>query len=287
MIRTLASLLLLGAIPASHGVQSLVPPPGVEVMRVSSPSVLHSHTIQSPVLSASGVLLVDVESGEELMAINPDEQRPMASLTKIMTALLVLEHHKLTDVVTIPTVASAVGGSTVGLKTGEHMNVNDLLRALLIPSANDVAYALAAYDGKSVSSFVKMMNERAVQLGLKNTSFANPAGLDNDLQYSTPRDMTWLTLAALRKPAFRKIVAIRSATVTSAEGTVFPLINTNEMLHISENVLGVKTGTTDNAGECLIVLFTDNGRQYLLVLLKSNDRYTDALNVMQAVHEAS
>ncbi len=286
MIRTLASLLLLGAIPVGQGLHAPAALPGMEIMRVSSPSALRK-TIVMPRLSASGVLLLDVESGEELMSRNPDQQRSMASTTKIMTALQILERHRPQQIVTVASLADTVGGSALGFKGGERLTIENLLKALLIRSANDVAYVLAIDDSKTVAMFVQSMNDRAKTLGMKNTNFANPAGLDDAMQYSTPRDMAWLTLAAMRKPLFRKIVATRSATIFNEAGASYDLTNTNEMLHYNASVLGVKTGTTDNAGQCLIIVFTERDRQYLLVLLKSNDRYTDAVNVLQAVHEAS
>jgi D-alanyl-D-alanine carboxypeptidase len=285
MFSSFASVLLLGIV-APPQQQSLPKPlPGIELLNVARPTHLHGKIILSPI-SASGMLLVDASSGEELASVNPDERRPMASLTKIMTALLVLEHHELTDTVTIPPVAENVGGSAVGLIPGQHMTVGALLRTLLLPSANDAAYALASYQGPGVATFVKSMNERAEALGLKNTHFANPAGLDHPEQYSSARDLAWLTLAALKDKRFASIVQTRSARVESSEGQRYDLRNTNEMLHYNEDVYGVKTGTTDAAGECLIVLFKQDDRPYLLVLLGSKDRYTDSLHILSAIRAA-
>lgn len=282
MFSALTSLLLLGIVPTSalsSGVREL---PGIERVTIAAPSPL-KNTLTVPPLSASGVLLIDAESGEELFAIGADTPRPMGSLTKIMTALLVLERHKLSESVTIPPIAENIGGSRIHVAAGERFSVGDLLKALLLPSANDVAYALAVFDSGNLAAFNRSMNERATQLGLKNTHFANPAGLDNDEQYSTPRDLAWLTLAALRRPAFRDIIGTRTARISAHDGRMFELKNTNELLHYNEDVSGVKTGTTDRAGECLIVLFTKERRSYLLVLLGSRERYTDSLHVFQAL----
>jgi D-alanyl-D-alanine carboxypeptidase (penicillin-binding protein 5/6) len=210
----------------------------------------------------------------------------MASLTKIMTALLILEHHDLSQPVTVPPIAEDIGGSGIGLVVGQRFTVGALLKALLLPSANDAAYALAVFDGRGLAPFVRSMNQRATELGLRNTRFANPAGLDNDQQYSTPRDLAWLTMAALRNPAFREIVGSRTARISAFDGRTFDLKNTNELLDYNEDVFGVKTGTTDRAGECLIVLFRKQGRSYLLVLLGSRERYTDSLHVLQALNLA-
>ncbi len=287
MYRAIASLLLLGMIPPTTDTTTrLSSLPSIEVVSVAAPSHI-GERLQVPALSASGAMLIDLDSGEELFSIDPDVPRPMASLTKIMTALILLEHHKLDEVVTVPPIAEDVNGSTLKAKPGEQLKLSAMLKALLLPSANDVAYALALHHSRSVPAFVKEMNRRADALGMRATQFANPAGLDNQQQYSTPRDLAWLTVAAMRQPAFRATVGMRTATIVSAAGTEFPLKNTNEMLHYNESVFGVKTGTTGSAGECLIVAFVVKERSYLLVLLKSSDRYTDALNVLQAVEQAT
>lgn len=286
MFSALTSLLLLGLGPSPALAGPVpMPLPGAELMSVSAPSAVRS-PLNLQALSASGVILVDLASGEEIYAVNPDVRRPIASLTKIMTALLILENHAPGESVTVPVIAEQIRGSTAGITAGERFTVGSLLQTLLIPSANDAAYALAIFHGHSVSAFVQEMNFRAEALGLKNTHFANPAGLDNSEQYSTPRDLAWLTTAALRHPLFRKIVATRSASVWSSDGEEFHLRNTNELLHYNQGVYGVKTGTTDDAGECLVVLFEHAGRSYLLILLGSHDRYTDSLYVLQAVNAA-
>lgn len=286
MLSALASVLLLGIVPPETPVSVSRVMPGIETVDIAPPSTIVDRFV-APTLSASGVLLIDAESGEEIFSVLPDTQRPMASLTKIMTALLVLENHELSDVVTVPPVASDIRGSTVGLASGERLTVDSLLKALLLPSANDAAYTLAVFHDRSVSAFVERMNLRAQALGLKNTQFANPAGLDSEQQFSTPRDLAWLTLAALRDHNFRTIVGTRSARIFSTDGREFDLKNTNEMLQYNEEVFGLKTGTTSAAKECLIVLFTEGGQRYLLILLGSNERYVDGLRVLKAVYEAS
>lgn len=286
MLTSIASALLLGIVPAHAAPPQQGPLPGIEVLAVSAPPVSFA-AFDVPKLSASGAILVDASNGQEIFSVNPDHPRAMASLTKIMTALLVLERHSLSEVVTVAPIADNIGGSTVGLKSGEQFSVANLLKALLLPSANDAAYALAMFDGRSVGSFVQSMNDRAAALGLKNTHFANPAGLDSPMQYSTPRDLAWLTMAALKNSYFRQTVGTRNAEIASSEGKTFGLHNTNAMLRANDEVYGVKTGTTDNAGECLIVLFRENDRPYLLVLLGSKERYTDSQRVIEAVRKAA
>jgi len=285
MLSVLASVLVLGLIPAEPPAPAGSSLPGIEMLSIAAPNTIATN-LQMPTLSAESALLMDADSGQELFSVLPEERRPMASLTKIMTALLILENHALNEMVTVPPLAEEIGGSTIGLKAGQRLSVRSLLYALLLPSANDAAYTLAVFDSRSVGAFVKRMNERAATLGLKNTHFANPAGLDHPEQYSSPRDLAWLTLAALKNEHFRTIVSTRTARITADNGTEFFLKNTNEMLHYNANVFGVKTGTTDNAGECLIILFTERERSYLLVLLGSSERYADGLKHLQAVHAA-
>ncbi len=286
MLSVLASILVLGLIPSELSPSPSPALPGIEVVSISAPDMLASR-LQVPALSASSALLIDMKSGQELFSIAPDERKPMASLTKIMTALLILEDHNLGETVTVPLVADDIRGSTVGLQSGQRLSVLNLLYALLLPSANDAAYTLATFDARSVGSFVQRMNQRALSLGLKNTHFANPAGLDHDQQFSTSRDLAWLTMAALKNPQFSKIVGTRTARITTMDGEEFSLKNTNEMLHYNEDVFGVKTGTTDKAGECLIVLFTEGDHPYLFIVLGSSDRYADGLKILQAVHAAT
>ncbi len=286
MFASLLSLLLLGTPSSLPSSEELHPPPGIEILHIGVPAFAQNLPEMPPRLSASGMLLLDIRSRQVLLSRNADEKRPMASLTKIMTALLVLEHRSLNEVAAIPKIVADIHGSTIGVKTGEFFRVGDLLKALLIPSANDAAYSLAIADAGSVSSFVEQMNLRAESLGLRNTHFTNPAGLDSEEQFSTPRDLAWLTIAALRNSDFRRIVRTKEATIKTTTGQPFSLRNTNELLHENEHVFGVKTGTTSKAGECLIVFFEEQNREYLLVLLGSKDRYTDSLYVLEALHHA-
>ncbi len=286
MFSSLASLLLLGAISPPAAGPVLRPLPGIEVLSIAAPAEKRKPLLLPERLSASGMLLLDLQSGETLLSRNENQRRKVASLTKIMTALLILENHNLNEIVPVPTLADGIRGSAVGLKAGEFFRIGDLLKALLIPSANDAAYALAIDDAGSVSRFVERMNKRASSLGLKNTHFTNPAGLDSTEQYSSVRDLSWLTIAALKHPVFRKIVSTKSGTIEATTGQSFDLRNTNELLHENPHVFGVKTGTTDLAGECLIVLFEEEHRPYLLVLIGSNDRYTDSLYLLTALRKA-
>lgn len=287
MFSALASLLFLGAIASPPPLPPLPAPPGIEVLKIAAPSRIAGNIVMPKKLTASGMILVELKSGNIILSRHPNQRRPMASLTKIMTALVILESHDLHEIMSIPKIAETIGGSTIGVKTGEFFRIHDLLRALLIPSANDAAYALAIHNAGSAAVFVQKMNARAASLGLLNTHFTNPAGLDAAEQYSSPRDLVWLATAALRSSDFRKIVNTKYTSIETTTGQSFDLRNTNELLHENPHVFGVKTGTTNGAGECLIVLFEEAGEPYLLVLLGSKDRYTDSLYLLDAVHDAA
>jgi serine-type D-Ala-D-Ala carboxypeptidase (penicillin-binding protein 5/6) len=205
----------------------------------------------APPVSAPAGLLVTAD-GRVLWSRNADQRRAMASTTKIMTAVLVLERANLTDVVTVPKSAHAVAQSTVNLTPGESLTVEQLLQIMLVESANDAAYTLAEHVGGSVDGFVRMMNEKAASLGLRNTHYANPHGLDVPGHYSSANDLAALARYAMRKPVFRSTVALRSVMVPGPHGErrVFP--GTDQLLGKYPGMEGIKTGMTNQAGYCLV-----------------------------------
>jgi D-alanyl-D-alanine carboxypeptidase (penicillin-binding protein 5/6) len=158
-----------------------------------------------------------------------------------------------------------------------------LLSALLIPSANDAAETLAKFHAGTRGKFVMQMNERAKMLGLNNTSFANPSGLDDKDQWSSARDMAWLAAYALKFPEIRTRMSTVTMTITSREGHTYALENTNELLGEDPDVLAGKTGTTNAAKQCLLSIITHNGREYLVVLLRSRERYGDMRAVLRVL----
>lgn len=230
--------------------------------------------------SASGVLVLDLESGQVVYARDGGTERPMASLTKLMTAILIVERHDLAEWVMVPRTPMPGGGEHLPL--GQEFTVGDLLTALLVASDNDAAVALALYDAGTTEAFVAAMNERAVPLGLKHTSFANPVGLDDPAQWSTPQDLAWLTRAALRYPEIAHRMGKSGATIRSRQGQSVYLTHTHAFLREHSSVIAGKTGTTLGAGECLISVVTAGNRRYIVVLLKSLERYKD----MQAILDA-
>jgi D-alanyl-D-alanine carboxypeptidase len=234
-------------------------------------------------VSASGMLVMDLESGQQLLGRLVDERRPIASLTKLMTALIIVEHHSMDEWVTIPVAAAEIGGNRAYLEAGQHYRVGDLLSALLILSANDAAVTLALYHSGSVESFVDAMNVRTQELGMSNTSYANPTGFDDPVQYSTPRDLAWLTMFAFREPEIHRRMGMRGTTIVSREGVSTTLTHTHALLHADTPVVAGKTGTTDGAGQCLLSVLSEQGRSMLVILLHSSQRYTDMRVLLDAL----
>ena len=229
MRRLLAVIVLVLAAPA--GARAAAPPPAVP--------------------TAAAAIVVDGRSGEVMLGDHPDMRRPIASTTKLMTALLALERAKPHDVFTAPPYNALPAESRIDLRAGERMTVHDLLEALLLESANDAAVTIAQGVAGSREAFVEEMNERAAELGLTNTSYANPIGLDDPENYSTARDLAALARRLMRRPRFARIVDMPEAELESGAHTRV-VDNRNDLVANYPWVTGVKTGHTLEAGEVLV-----------------------------------
>jgi D-alanyl-D-alanine carboxypeptidase (penicillin-binding protein 5/6) len=240
-----------------------------------------------PKPSAEAWALTDADSGLYLAGENPDEQLSIGSTTKIMTALEILgEGTDPDEEITVPKEAEAYVGnvySNVGLIAGERLTVGDLLEATLIPSGTDAAYTLAEdLGGGSVDNFVEKMNDRASSMGLKNTHFDTPAGLDTPGNYSSARDLATMASAALKYPLFAEIVDTKDATINTQNRTI-ELHNTNQLLSSYPKATGVKTGTTPDAGANLVASAKDSDQSYIAVVLDEGDdpeRFQDTRSLL-------
>lgn len=235
-------------------------------------------------VTAKAALVMEVESGMVLFAKNPSERLPIASLTKLMTALVTLEQVSLGATAVVPAAAVQVEGRKAYLAAGEELTVDDLLRALLIHSANDAAVTLAARVSGTEADFVKAMNRRAHFLGLKNTNFSNPHGLDEAENYASAFDISLIAKKLLGLPFTRPTVMARERTIADT-GARFShrLQTTNELLFTDFPVYGLKTGTTELAGECFIGLVRVDGREYLVTVLGSSNRFDDTKALIWAL----
>jgi D-alanyl-D-alanine carboxypeptidase (penicillin-binding protein 5/6) len=232
-------------------------------------SLVPSAFAAGPSVDARAYLVEDGRTGEVLLAGNPARQVPIASLTKLMTVLLTLERTQLSDIVTVSPEAAEIGESSVHLRAGEQLTVRDLVEACLIQSANDAAWALADHVGRgSESRFVAMMNRRARQLGLSDTHFVRPDGLDASGHVSSARDVTTLARLLMRKSVVRQIVAMRDATIAGGRR----LHTWNDLLGNFPGVVGVKTGHTSAAGWSEVAAVRGPGVTVYATVLGSPDR---------------
>jgi serine-type D-Ala-D-Ala carboxypeptidase (penicillin-binding protein 5/6) len=230
---------------------------------------------QPPQVTASAALLLDLDTGQVLYARHEADPLPPASTAKIMTALVVLQNANGDDMVRVSATAAAQGGSRMGLAAGETLSVRELLYGLLMPSGNDAAVALAEHVAGTEADFVDMMNRTAEKMGLAATHFANSHGLDADGQTTSSQDLAALAKAALQYPLFEEIVRTQTAQIAGHD-----LVNTNELLGAYPGTDGVKTGTTDEAGECLVASVNQDGHRVIAVILGSRDRYADARTLL-------
>lgn len=211
----------------------------------------NSNKIDNPELNARIALIYDRASGRIIYEKNGNKQTPMASTTKILTSIVILENADLKETVTIGSKAAGTGGSRLGLKKNDKITVNDLLYGLMLRSGNDAAVALALHVGGSIEGFADMMNKKAEELGLTNSHFVVPHGLDNEGHYITAYELAKMADYALNIPKFKEIVSSKSATIY-INGYPKAINNTNNLLGSVSGVYGVKTGFTNGAGRCLV-----------------------------------
>lgn len=232
---------------------------------------------REPKISAEAAILIDADTGEILFSKNHLEPRPPASLTKIMTAILAIELGKLDDVVSISTRAAQTGEASINLVAGEKITLENLLYGALLKSGNDACVAIAEHIAPSVEDFVKLMNFKAQILGCYNTNFVNTNGLPAKNHYTTAYDLSLISRYALQNSIFAQMVSTPTYTLHWEEGGRKRTINnTNRLLNSYQGATGVKTGTTIEAGQCLIASATRENRDLIAVILKSRNRFSDA-----------
>lgn len=235
-----------------------------------------------PHVSAEAAALIDVASGRILFQKNGDKKMRIASLTKTMTAIVAIEEGNMQDVIEIPQEAVGVEGSSIYLRKGERLTLEELLYGLMLRSGNDAATAIAIHIGGSVQGFAYMMNEKAAMIGMTHTNFMNPHGLDDsNMHYSTANDMVKLSAYALKNPTFRQIVSTKIKSISwEGENWDRRLQNKNKLLHLYQGADGVKTGYTKLAKRCLASSATRGGRQLAAITLNAPDDWNDSMRLM-------
>jgi len=234
-----------------------------------------------PEITAQGVYVVDLDNFTPILKKNEKEKFLPASLTKIITALVSYDIYKPQQVITINKVVNE--GQVMNLILGEKITVENLLYGILVHSANDAAFALAENYG--YDRFINLMNEKAKDLKMDNTHFTNPAGFDDPNHYSSPFDLTLAARGLLKNPYLAKIAATKEIIIPDTEFKYFHrLVNVNQLLGEISGLGGLKTGYTQEAGQNLITFYKKNGHQYLITILKSEDRFFDTKQVIEWIN---
>ncbi len=237
-------------------------------------NIIYSADAASLQVSANSAVLICADTGQILYEENAHEKLSMASTTKIMTALLALESLSPEEEITVGNEVLHVDGTSLGLKPGDRIRVHDLLVGLLLASGNDAANAVAVAVSGSMDSFEERMNRRAAQIGMKNSSFVTPSGLDDEKHYSTAYDMALLTREALQNEVFAEIVSKYTATIHIGAKKIW-LKNHNRLLQSYDGLIGVKTGFTKKSGRCLVTAAQRNGICLIAVTLNAPDDWND------------
>ncbi len=237
-------------------------------------------------ITAKSAYVEDIDTGTILFERNSHRILLPASTTKLMTALVALDEYQVTDVITVPKMPQ-IDGLKYEFTPGEQLTVGDLLKAALIQSSNDAAYILALASGKGFDGFVGRMNERAIELQLKNTTYQNPAGFDTDSQRSSARDLVILSKEFMKNEFLASVVATKETVITDVSGEFeYYLLNTHQLLGVDPTVVGIKTGTTEGAAQVLVTQFVRDGHTILVVVMGSDDRYLETTELVNWVFNA-
>lgn len=237
----------------------------------------------APKINSRYAIILDRDSKAILYGKNEKTKTKMASTTKIMTSLIVIENTNLEDIVEISAKAAGTGGSRLKISKGDKITVRDLLYGLMLRSGNDAAVALAEYVGGSIEGFAELMNKKANELGLKNTNFVTPHGLDSEEHYTTPYELAILTDYALNNKTFANIVKTKECNIR-INGYSMAISNTNELLGNLNGVYGVKTGFTNGAGRCLVTAIKRGDLDIICVVLGADTkkiRTKDSINLIE------
>ena len=279
MLTSFISLYIAATMPPDIIPQEELTPTTFNISELISTKTLEpvkNPLLISPIIKAKSSLSIDMASDKILFEKNAYERLPIASITKLMTITIVTEENNPTDIVTVSNYAANIEGSQMYLRADEQITLENLLYGTIIHSANDAAIALAEHNAGSVDAFVEKMNAKAKELGLENTNFTNPTGLDDYNNYSSSYDVAILAKYIYQNQFVRHAAKLKELEVKSVDGTSSHLLKSTNSLLGNEylNIKGLKTGKTDGAGLCLVAIAeTDTDNEIITVVLNSPDRF--------------
>lgn len=231
--------------------------------------------------SSSSEIVMEVNSKRVLYEKNAQEKKYMASTTKILTAIIIIENCDLSKIVTVSSKTVGIEGSSIYLKAGERITVKDLLYGLMLRSGNDCAETLAVHCSGSIKDFANLMNEKAKEIGAINSNFVNPHGLHDDNHYTTAYDLALISCYAIKNPTFKEIVSTKSTKITFLESNyVRHIANKNKMLKEFDGATGIKTGFTKKAGRCLVSSCERDGLEIVSVVLNCPPMFEESKNIL-------
>lgn len=240
---------------------------------------------EPPSINAKAAILLDAKTGEVLYQKNGNDRCAPASTTKILTAIIAIESGRLDEQVKVSSRAAGTGGSSMYLYAGQNITLRELVTGLMLRSGNDAAVAIAEHLAGSVEEFVNIMNKKALELGAYNSHFCNPNGLNASGHFSTAFDLAWMTRYALTNPTFAEVVSTKETTIEwlDRKGKSYDknLRNTNKLLWMFEEADGVKTGTTSQAGPCLVSSATRGSQKLIAVVLHDHSRWYDSMKLLK------
>ena len=231
--------------------------------------------------SNSAEIVMEVNTGRILHSFNANVKKPMASTTKVLTAITIIDNCNVEDKVKISKESVGIEGSSIYLQEGELLTVKELLYGLMLRSGNDTATALALYKSGSIENFATLMNETARKIGATNSNFTNPHGLHDDNHYTTAKDLAVISCYAMKNDIFREIVGTKKIIIpNTVTGTPRLLLNKNKMLNLCEGSTGIKTGYTKKAGRCLVSSAKRNGMEVVCVVLNCPPMFEQSIKLI-------
>ncbi|MDU4962259.1 MAG: D-alanyl-D-alanine carboxypeptidase family protein [Sporomusaceae bacterium] len=250
------------------------------VLSLAAPAISEAAYLLPPPVEAKAAIVIDADTKAVLYEKSPDKRMYPASTTKIMTFMLARKLGLPQTTVTVSSSAAGCEGSSLELRQGDRIGLQDLLYGLMLVSGNDAAEAVAEHISGSVPAFVRQMNAEAAAIGARNTHFVNPHGLPDSQHYTTARDLALITAQALQDPEFSRVAGAATATIQMAGGKTRQISNTNKLLTRYSGMNAGKTGYTRAAGDCLVATAKRDGVQLIVVVLNDDDRWTDAARLL-------